>query len=129
MCKDWEVEVKVAPPVVLFPTAAPVSSETENLQPDDLDDYIAECDEHLSAARRVLLDLEGARDLTAAGREQLDALFRAFHTIKGLSGMVGARTTEEAAHRLEAYLGAVRNGDPPLTELGVDTLLEGVALL
>src|SRR4051794_35562613 len=96
-----------------------VSSANENLQPDDLDDYVAECDEHLSAARRVLLDLEASRDLTSAGREPLDALFRAFHTVKGLSGMVGAGAAEGAAHRLEAYLGAVRSGDPPLTEQGI----------
>jgi two-component system, chemotaxis family, sensor kinase CheA len=106
-----------------------VSSASEKLQPDDLDDYVAECDEHLSAARRVLLDLETSRDLTAAGREQLDGLFRAFHTVKGLSGMVGARVAEEAAHGLESYLGAVRSGDPPLTEQGVDVLLDGVGLL
>jgi two-component system chemotaxis sensor kinase CheA len=109
--------------------APPVSNASENLQPGDLDDYVAECDEHLSAARRVLLDLEGSRDLTLAGREQLDGLFRAFHTIKGLSGMVGARPAEEAAHALEAYLGAVRGGEPPLTENGVGALLDGVGVL
>src|SRR3954470_17060639 len=109
--------------------AAPVVNASEHLQPGDLDDYVAECDEHLTVARRVLLDLEASRDFTSAGREQLDALFRAFHTIKGLSGMVGARSAEEAAHGLEAYLGAVRGGEPPLTEDGVDVLLEGVGVL
>jgi two-component system, chemotaxis family, sensor kinase CheA len=109
--------------------AAPVSNASENLQPGDVDDYVAECDEHLLAACRVLLDLERSRDLTSVGREPLDALFRAFHTIKGLSGMVGARSAEQAAHGLEAYLGAVRSGGPPLTENGVDVLLDGVRVL
>jgi two-component system, chemotaxis family, sensor kinase CheA len=110
--------------------AAPVSNASDNnLQPGDVTDYAVECDEHLSAARHVLLALEASRDLTCAGREQLDALFRAFHTIKGLSGMVGARSAEDAAHLLESYLGAIRSGDPPLTEYGVDVLLEGVGLL
>jgi two-component system chemotaxis sensor kinase CheA len=106
-----------------------VSNANENLPPDDLDDFVAECDEHLSVARHVLLKLETARDLSAAGREQLDSLFRAMHTVKGLSGMVGARAAEEAAHGLEAYLGAVRSGDPPLTGQGLDLLLEGVGFL
>ncbi len=43
--------------------------------------------------------------------------------------MVGARAAEEAAHQLETYLGAVRKGNPPLTEDGVDVLLEGVSIL
>src|SRR4051812_1859296 len=100
--------------------AAPVTDARENLQPDDMDDFIAECDEHLSAARRVLLTLETSNDLSSAGREHLDGLFRAFHTVKGLSGMVGARAAEEIAHGLETYLGAVRKGDAPLAEQGID---------
>jgi two-component system, chemotaxis family, sensor kinase CheA len=109
--------------------AAHVTNASEKLLPDDMDDFVAECDEHLSAARRVLLSLETSNDLSSAGREQLDALFRAFHTVKGLSGMVGARAAEETAHGLETYLGAVRTGNPPLTEQGIDVLLEGVSLL
>jgi two-component system chemotaxis sensor kinase CheA len=109
--------------------AASVANASEHLRPDDLDDYVAECDEHLAAARRGLLELEASGDLTAAGREPLDALFRAFHTVKGLSGMVGARAAEDAAHRLEAYLGAVRKGEGPLTEHGVNALLESVGFL
>jgi chemotaxis protein histidine kinase CheA len=109
--------------------AAFVHNAAENLHPDDLDDYVAECDEHLAAARRGLFELETLGDLSSAGREPLDALFRAFHTIKGLSAMVGAQAAEDAAHRLEAYLGAVRGGDAPLTESGVDALLEGVRLI
>jgi len=114
---------------LLVSVAAPVSNPSEKLNPDDLNDYVAECDEHLAAARRGLLDLEAARDPTSIGREPLAALFRAFHTIKGLSGMVGARAAEAVAHQLETYLGAVRKGDVPLTERGVDALLEGVGLL
>lgn len=106
-----------------------MSNVSENLRPDDLDDYAAECDELLAGARRGLLELEAARDLTSLGREPFDALFRAFHTIKGLSGMVGARSAEEVAHQLEAYLGAARRGEPPLTERGVDALLDGLSLL
>lgn len=96
---------------------------------DDLDDYVAECDEHVSAARRLLLDLEATREVASADTEQIDGLFRAFHTIKGLSGMVGAKVAEDAAHRLEAYLGAVRKGQILFTDRGVDALLEGLAII
>lgn len=106
-----------------------MANAKQDLRPDDLDDYVAECDEHLAAARRGLLDLEASGDLASASRELLDALFRAFHTIKGLSGMVAASAAEDAAHRMESYLGTVRKGDAPLTELGVNALLEGLGLI
>lgn len=96
---------------------------------DDLNDYVAECYEHLSAARRTLLDLEATRNVASADREVVDALFRAFHTVKGLSGMVEARAAEDVAHGLEAYLGAVRKGHATLTQRGVDVLLEGINLI
>lgn len=102
---------------------------SEHPHPDDLDDYVAECDEHLSAARRLLLDLDEFEHPNVVHRGQLDELFRAFHTVKGLSGMVGARAAEGAAHHLENYLGAVRKGHPPLTAAGVDVLLDGVGVL
>ncbi|HVJ83510.1 MAG TPA: Hpt domain-containing protein, partial [Planctomycetia bacterium] len=101
----------------------------ETADSEDFDEYLVECDEHLAAVRRELLALEALADPGAVGRETLDALFRAFHTIKGLSGMVGVRAAEEVAHLLETYLTAVRNGDVRLTERGVEALLDGVALV
>src|SRR4051794_36971156 len=80
-------------------------------------DYVVECDEHLTAAGRVLLDIE--HDAERISREQLDALFRSFHSIKGLSGMVGLHEAERLAHHLETYLGAVRKGRATLIAEGV----------
>jgi two-component system chemotaxis sensor kinase CheA len=94
---------------------------------DLLPDYVAECDEHLTAAGRTLLAVEPAPD--RIGRDQLDELFRAFHTIKGLSGMMGVAEAERLAHGLEGYLGAVRRGETALTATGVDVLIEGVRSL
>ena len=39
-------------------------------------------------------------------RAVLDDLFRHFHSLKGISGMVELRAAEELAHRLEDYLRA-----------------------
>ena len=38
----------------------------------------------------------------------LDELFRHFHSVKGISGMVDVRPAEELAHRLEDYLRVLR---------------------
>lgn len=92
--------------------------------PTDFPEYVAECDEHLTAARQQLLALE-AGPITP-DRESLDALFRHFHTVKGLSGMVGVREAEDLAHHVETYLGAVRKGRADLTADGVGLLLDSI---
>ena len=95
--------------------------------PDFFPDYVAECEEHLTAAGQVLLDLESAPDRIE--RRQLDGLFRNFHTIKGLSGMIGVRAAERLSHHLEGYLGAVRKGHTAITAAGVGLMVEGVRVL
>jgi two-component system chemotaxis sensor kinase CheA len=90
-------------------------------------DYLAECEEHLTSAGRVLLDLEA--DPGRLDRAQLDGLFRNFHTVKGLSGMVGLSEAERLANSLEGYLGAIRKGRVALSPEGVDVLVEGVKSL
>lgn len=89
--------------------------------------YVAECEEHLTSAGQILLDLESAPGQLR--RDQLDGLFRNFHSVKGLSGMVGLREAEQLAHNVENYLGAIRKGIVPLTEVGLGLLIEGVRSL
>jgi len=96
---------------------------------DFLDDYFAECDEHLLGARRLLLVLEQSIGRTELNRGLLDELFRHFHSLKGISGMVELRPAEELAHRLEDYLRALRAGDAVLTREGLDALFDGAQTL
>jgi two-component system chemotaxis sensor kinase CheA len=83
-----------------------VPSSDDNDSAALFSDYVAECEEHLTSAGQILLDLESAPD--RFDRDQLAGLFRNFHTVKGLSGMVGLHEAERLAHHLESYLGAVR---------------------
>lgn len=106
-----------------------VSEDIDHLPPDALHDFEIECEEHVFAARQTLLSLDTVPDLALVGQEPLDVLFRAFHTIKGLAGMVGAQSTEQAAHQVEAILSAIRKGALPLSEEAVDLLLDSVSLL
>jgi two-component system, chemotaxis family, sensor kinase CheA len=94
-----------------------------------LDDYYAECDEHLMGARRLLLALETSIGRGALNRTVLDELFRHFHSLKGISGMVELRAAEELAHRLEDYLRVLRTGDVALTRDGLDALFDGTQTL
>ena len=94
-----------------------------------LDDYYAECDEHLFSIRRSLLSLEDEVDSAAVDRTVLDNLFRSFHTLKGISGMVGLGAAEQLAHHLESYLRELREGTIVLSKLGFEALSIGVSLL
>lgn len=62
-------------------------------------------------------------------RSRLDELFRSFHSIKGLSAMVGLSAAEQVAHRLESRLGAIRHGTARLDHRGVEELSKGVERL
>ena len=95
-----------------------------------MDEYFAECDEHLAAIRRLVLDLEAC----ASGDRQvrpavLEELFRSFHSIKGISGMVELREAEMLAHHMESYLRVLRQRESRLSDAGVDALVSGVDML
>ncbi len=94
-----------------------------------LDDYYAECDEHLFSIRRSLMSLEDEVDSAAVDRAVLDNLFRSFHTLKGISGMVGLGAAEQLAHHLESYLRELRDGTMVLSQPGFEALSDGVSLL
>ncbi|HEX6623467.1 MAG TPA: Hpt domain-containing protein, partial [Pyrinomonadaceae bacterium] len=94
-----------------------------------LDDYFAECDEHLTLVRRHLLALEGEVGRTDIDPSLLDELFRSFHTLKGISGMVGLGEAEQLAHHMESYLRGLRRKGTTLSREGAEALIEGTTVL
>jgi len=94
-----------------------------------MDDYFAECDDHLRAVRGALLALADAADERRADAASLDQLFRSFHSLKGLSGMVELRDAERLAHEMESYLRALQRAETPLTNDGVESLIAGTRVL
>jgi two-component system chemotaxis sensor kinase CheA len=92
-----------------------------------MDDYFIECDEHIVAIRGILLEAERQRGrMTTAA---LHDLFRSFHTIKGLSGMVALREAELLAHHMESYLRVLRDANVPATLDGIAALIRGTHAL
>src|SRR4051794_22794129 len=87
-----------------------------------LADYFAECEEHLTGARRVLLTLEESVGRATVDRPALDELFRVFHSLKGISAMVELRPAETLAHDLESYLRTLRERAAVLSPEGIDLL-------
>lgn len=101
----------------------------DNFFIDFLEDYFSECDEHLTIIRRDLLAIESFINQPQVDQEVLEELFRSFHTLKGLSGMVGIEEAEQLAHQLEAYLRNLRTQQSTLSTAGMDVLISGTMTL
>lgn len=93
-------------------------------------EFVLEAREHLANIEQELLRLEKSPE----DNEAVHALFRSFHTIKGLAAIAGVETAREVAHQTENLLDEVRSGhhavDPPLVDLALasaDFLSEVVA--
>ena len=93
-----------------------------------VEDYYAECDEHLAAIRHVLLALE-SRPVPALEEGEIQELARRLHTLKGLSAMVGLSSAEALSHALEDVVRAAVAPKAPLSVDTVDCLFAGTTLI
>jgi len=80
--------------------------------------FLTESRENLSAINHALLGLE--RD--SGGGEHVDALFRAVHTVKGMSATMGYARVAELSHELETLLERVRGGAVSVSPALMDAL-------
>ncbi len=100
------------------PAADSTSEQTEALCddiPPDADadlmgEFITESLDHIQNSEAALLDLE-----TDPDPEKINAIFRAFHTIKGTSGFLGLPVLNKVAHKAETLLDRARKGEITLT--------------
>ena len=89
--------------------------------------FLTESREHLSAMNHSLLALERAPKAS----EPVQALFRAVHTVKGMSATMGYHAVAQLAHEMESILDRLRRGaleaQPPVIEalFGAADALEG----
>ncbi|GAB4263957.1 MAG: hypothetical protein Kow0080_02720 [Candidatus Promineifilaceae bacterium] len=94
-----------------------------------LEDYYVECGEHLDAIHENLLALDPAVGQVKVDFRVVDELFRRFHSLKGMSGMVGFEELADIAHHLESYLRRLKREETTLTAFAYDGLLDGVKAL
>src|SRR5215469_1196381 len=87
--------------------------------PELLSDFILESREHLANVESQLLVLE--RD--PGNSEALHAIFRSFHTIKGLAGFLELREIQRVAHEVESVLDLARNLQFRVTPEAIDVIL------
>lgn len=92
-----------------FPQAA--DSLPADADMELMGEFRVECVDHISAAEAALLDLEN----DPGDVEQINTIFRAFHTIKGTSGFLGLDRIQRLAHLAENLLDRARDGKVVMT--------------
>ncbi len=81
--------------------------------------FFDEAGEHLDAMEALLLGI----DIATADDEQLNAIFRAAHSIKGGAATFGFTGVTELTHQMETVFDLVRKGKMPLSTELVDVFL------
>jgi two-component system chemotaxis sensor kinase CheA len=82
--------------------------------------FFEETAEHLAGMENLLLTL----DVAHPDAEQLNAIFRAAHSIKGSSGTFGFTDLQDVTHILENLLDKIRKGEIRLREDMIDAFLD-----
>src|ERR1700694_5457188 len=88
--------------------------------PELIGDFILESREHLTSIELQLLTL----DQEPANAEAIHAIFRGFHTIKGMAGFLDQDAVRDVAHEVETILDLARNGQLAITSAIIDRILE-----
>jgi len=106
------------------PPPAPAASSLAQ-DPELLRDFVLESREHLASIESELLTLES--DPHAS--EALNAVFRGFHTIKGLAGFLELWDVQKLAHETETVLDRARSSQWVLNPQAIDIILQSADYL
>ena len=93
-----------------------------DLSPEELQVFLQDTDEQLQLLDEDIVKLENEGD----NPDLLQEIFRAAHTIKGSSAMVGYETMAELTHAMESILDKLRHGELSVTTEIADALLHAL---
>ena len=94
-----------------------------------IQEFLAEAEDILETANRTLLAIEDVQETGQQDADQVNGLFRALHSFKGLAGMYGLEAPADLAHKLEFLLDEVRLGRVGLGRDTLDVLADTMNLL
>lgn len=117
--------VAEAEPVAEYEVVAYAGHNVLDSDTDLVHDFVAEAVEHLDASEGNLLVIE--KDPHQS--EALNAVFRAFHTIKGLAGFIELEHIKDLAHKAENLLDMARRAELELVGNNMDLVFESVDMM
>lgn len=118
-----ELALSSAPSAAVAPEAAGALRDAETIEL--FCDFLSESEDGLDKADEILL----AAEQGGAGSEEVNALFRVFHSIKGVSACLDANEVTGLAHVTETLLGKVREGKLELGRSVIDVVLQASAAM
>jgi len=104
------------------------SQQAVDLSDEDiqiLGDFVVESMENLETIEINLVNLED----NPSDPETINAIFRPFHTIKGVSGFLNLKKINRLSHSTENLLDSARQGEFKINDAIVDTILSSVDIL
>jgi len=88
-------------------------------------DFIAEGLEYIEEIEINILNLENEPE----NKDYINAIFRPFHSIKGVASFLNLEKIRSLAHNLESLLDKTRNGEISVTPALIDVVLDGADAL
>ncbi len=104
------------------------SHEQEKVPLEDAElikDFIEEAKEHLASIELNIMSLEA----DPADKEAINAVFRPFHSIKGVAGFLNLHSIHRLSHEVENLLDEARSGAIDVTDAVIDVVLRAVDIL
>lgn len=98
---------------------------TELLDPDLIRDFLEESNEHLASIELNILALEE----NPSNMEAINAVFRPFHSIKGVAGFLNLKDIHRLTHEVENLLDDARSQKIVVTDVVIDIILQSVDIL
>jgi two-component system chemotaxis sensor kinase CheA len=94
-----------------------------------LREFVPEAEELIDVLHQNLHQIEALVDKDNVKPDMVNAIFRAAHTLKGMSGMMGLDGVCKVSHHFEDILDKVRMGKASFTPDILNLLIDGVSLL
>ncbi len=94
-----------------------------------LKEFVPEAEELIDLLHQNLNQVEALPNKDTVRPDVVNAIFRAAHTLKGMSGMVGLDKVCQVSHHFEDILDKIRMGKASFTPELLNLLIDGVGLL
>lgn len=106
---DAPPRARTTPPrtPTIVPAPTPSGFQFDEADRELIADFVVEALDYIEQAEAAMLVLEGTPGDMAA----VDTVFRSFHTVKGVSAMLGLDPIAKLAHLAESLLSKVRSGE------------------
>ncbi|MDX9746050.1 MAG: chemotaxis protein CheA [Syntrophales bacterium] len=102
------------------------AASADSLQDDSLlKDFIIEASEYIDEIEVNILNLEQEPE----NKDYINAIFRPFHSIKGVASFLNLDVIRDLAHKLENLLDKARNAELDVTPSVIDVVLDGADAL